>query len=379
MDFNRLRNYVTISTKNISENYDKIADNFAANVKVMSVIKADGYGHTIAACVEALDAKTDWFAVATFEEAESIRKCGSKKPVLILGYVPLEKIIDVVKLKFTLTLISLEYAMEVSHLAEAYDLVVDGHLKVDTGFNRIGIKANNSQEFIAVIRQIYNCNHLKIKGVFTHFASAGSTTESDIEFTKYQYNLFIDACNYIESEFGQIGIKHCCNSRAALLNPEYHLDMVRIGMHLYGLGPEEDIKVLKLKAAMTWHAKIVSIKEILSGETVGYSRKFVAKKKMKIAVIGCGFGDGYFRSLYLSDLPLITVLGVPCRIVGKICMDYMMIDVSSIEGIKEADDAILMGNPEEGYTSASLLGRLTNGTAVEVTCQVTNRVCRVIS
>lgn len=378
MDLNRLRNYVTVNTTRIAENFDKVTHGIQDAVKIMSVIKADGYGHSIAACVKALDDRTDWYATATFEEALDVRKSGSQKPVLILGYVPLESIAEAVYNNFTLTLISRAYAEEVNSVARAYDLHVSCHLKIDTGFHRIGIQVDNFDETQNDVRAIYACSNLDITGVFTHFAVAGSTDIADQEFTEDQYALFQRVCTFIRSEGHEIELCHCCNSRATLTNPEYHLDMVRIGMYLYGLGPVDDIKMLDLKAAMTWHARVVTVKDVKKGESVGYSRMFVAPKDMRIAVIGCGFGDGYFRSLFLADIPLVTINNIPCKILGKICMDYIMVDISDIDVSEDINDAILMGDPSEGYVSASVLGKLTNGTAVEVTCQVTQRVKRIL-
>lgn len=376
MNYYGSRAYATVSIDAIRDNFYLLKNEFKLPL-MMSVIKSDGYGHGIEACVDALDAQTDWYAVANFEEAKKIRNCQSSKPILVLGMIPLEHSIEASQLSISCSLISLPYAKALSAYCMENGIQIDCHLALDTGFHRIGFRAEDIEEFKKDVDELYRLPGLQISGVYTHFSSAGSAVQTDMEFTNLQFERYKAACEYIENTIGPINLKHCCNSRAAVDCPEFHLDMVRIGLFLFGLGPDDYIKKIGLIPALEWKAKLVDIKEIEAGDSVGYSRAFIAEKKMKVGIISCGFGDGYFRSLFRCEKPLIIVNGVRCHILGKICMDYMMVEIPEEIDSQNVEVVTLIGKEGSAEVSTNEIAEFVGGTAIEVTSQITSRVHRV--
>jgi len=302
------RAWFEVNIENIKHNYNVIKD-ITKGSMICPVIKDNAYGHGalyLAKIYEELNC--DYFAVSNIKEASELRQGGIKKPILILGYTSSDYAKELSLNNITQCVYSLDYAKELND--SGYKIKC--HLKVDTGMNRLGFK--DVDEMI----ETYNLNNLEFEGIFTHFAKT-----SDKEFTKQQYDLFMDTIDKLNDNGCSFKIKHCCNSGGTFEYPEYHLDMVRPGLVLYGLGYPG------LKQALLLKTVITELNTIEAGETVGYERNFKAAKQTKVATTAIGYGDGFFRAN--SSKNNVEVNFKECPIIGNICMDQMMIDVTDVD------------------------------------------------
>ena len=373
------RTYAQVNLQQLLENTKKVKALLKPQTKLLSVLKADGYGHGAVQVARTIEDESDWFAVASFYEAKELREHGITKPILVFGFLDDSHVEEAVQRDITCSALSYEYAMHLAHLCEQKKLRLSMHIKLDTGFHRLGIDCdeNRLQEAYEEVRQLYETEGLHITGIYTHFSTAGSKVAQDEAFLKRQYQQFCEILQCLKEDQIDPGIRHCCNSKATLTNPEMHLDMVRVGLYLYGLGSDADIEYLKLKPIVNWKARIYAIREVAQGEGIGYSRTFITPKPMRIGVVSLGFADGYARCLYASNKVYVLVHGKKTRILGKICMDVMMIDLTDIPEAVVNDTVTVLGCDGEQHISANLLGKETGGTAVEITCGMGKRVKRV--
>ena len=373
------RTFAFINLRDLEENTKKIKNLLQPNTKLLSVLKADAYGHGAVKVAKTIEKYSDWFSVASFEEACELRNNGINKPILVFGFVDDSNIVEAYEKDLTITALSYEYTKHLANFCKKKKIQIQVHLKLDTGFHRLGINCceNNYHNAIEEIEELYSLNTIKITGIYTHFATAGKKTKEDTVFQEIQYQRFCRVLNELKNKKYSLGICHCCNSKATLTNPEMHLDMVRVGLYLYGLGSVEDLNYLDLRPIVTWKARIYSIKYIEKGESVGYSRTFFAKRNMRIGVVSLGFADGYSRCLYSSDNIYVLVHGKKVKILGKICMDVMMIDLTDVPEAKINDYCVVLGKDENEEISANLIGKEIGGTAVEVTCTMGKRVKRI--
>ena len=338
------RVWVEIDTKAIEHNYEVIKQK-AGNAKICCVVKDNAYGHgadKLSLIYEKLGAS--YFAVSNIDEAIALRNNGIKTPILILGYTNVEDAYLLNKYGISQCVYSLIYA---KHLNEK-NVKIKCHLKVDTGMNRLGFKD------IQKMKQAYNLDNLLFEGIFTHFAYSENE-----ESTRTQFKIFDNAIKELEKDNITFKIRHCANSASIFRYPEYNLDMVRPGIVLYGLGGYPE-----LKQALTMHSIISHIKYIEKGETVGYNRTFVADKRIKVATIPVGYGDGFLR--VNKDKNTISINGKKARILGNICMDQMMVDVSDID-VNLLDEVIIYDDLEE-------YARNINTISYELICSINHRV-----
>lgn len=379
MDHIPYRTYAEINLQHVKENTATVRSLLRDDCMLLSVLKANGYGHGAIPIAKAIEQQSDWFGVASFEEARELRDHGIMIPILVFGFVDDDDIEEAYRKHITCCVLSYEYAQHVQQLCEQLHITLDMHIKIDTGFHRTGIACR--QEDIAQtcvkVAHIYHMNHIHITGIYTHFATAGSADKEDKKFLQLQYSLFHQVLDYLKQAAIQPGIRHCCNAKATLTNPEMHMDMVRVGLYLYGLGSDADIARLQLQPIVQWKARIYDITYVQAQESVGYSRAFIADHAMRIGVVSLGFADGYARCLYCSDHVYVLVHGQRTRILGKICMDVLMIDLTDIADAEVNDYITVLGCDGNDAISANLLGRETGGTAVEITCGMSPRVQRV--
>lgn len=303
------RTWVEIDTKCIIDNFNLIKDK-ANGAMICPVIKDNAYGHgavKLAHIYEKLGA--NYFAVSNLNEAIELRDNGVKTPILILGYTPIEDGRLLNEYDITQCVYSLEYA----HSLNALDIDIKCHLKIDTGMNRIGFKDIKQMKEACLLKNLH------FEGVFMHFSDCLND-----EFSKKQFDLFIKDIDALEKEGVTFKIKHCANSGTIFKHPYYHLDMVRPGIILYGLGGFEG-----LKQALTMKTVITHIKDVKKGEAIGYDRKYIADKDIKVATIAVGYGDGYSR--LNSCRNTVNINGKEAKILGNVCMDQMMVDVSDID------------------------------------------------
>ena len=347
--------------------------------KVCCVIKADGYGHgavELSQIYEKLGA--DFFAVSNIDEGIEIRKSVSKLPIVILGYTPVSEAKNLAAYNISQAVFSLEYAKELSEKCVEEDCICKMHIKVDSGMSRIGFMC---QEFprdeysIEEICEACCLPNLEVEGLFTHFCVSDEDAEGR-EFTNKQYENFIHVRDSLKKRGVDISVVHCSNSGAIEDYPETCCDMVRAGIILYGLAPSSKLADrLDLVPAMTLKTVVAFVKEVQKGATISYGRTFTADRKMKIATVPIGYADGFIRQNAKDGY--MTVNGKKAKIVGRICMDQTMLDVTDIEDVKTGDEVVVFGTGENGEPTADSIAENTGTINYETVCLVGKRVPRI--
>ena len=362
-----------ISKSAILHNIENIRKTVAPDIKIMPVIKADGYGHGVMTIVELTEKYADYFAVATIGEAIALRENSVKKPILVLGHLVADCYKSAVLNDITITVCSFSDAQKISRAAKEIGKEATIHIAVDTGMGRIGFFPD--EKSADTVKEINNLDNLYIEGVFTHFALADS---EDKAFTKLQMKRFKSFQKMLSERNVKVSIYHASNSAAILRHPECALNMVRPGIILYGLKPSPDVKEknFDLIAAMEIHSHVAFVKNIKAGDTISYGSTFVAKKDMKIATIPVGYADGYPR--LLSNKGRVIINGKYAPITGRICMDQFMVDVTDIENVKEGDLVVLMGKQGSNSVSADEIAQHAQTINYEIVCNISKRVPREV-
>lgn len=373
------RTWAEISLNAIEHNYNVIRNKVADDTKVCCVIKADGYGHgavELSQVYEKLGA--DFFAVSNIDEGIEIRKSGSKLPIVILGYTPVSEAGNLAEYDISQAVFSLEYAKELSEKCVEEDCICKMHIKVDSGMSRIGFMC---QEFprdeysIEEICEACCLPNLEVEGLFTHFCVSDEDAEGR-EFTNKQYENFIHVRDSLKKRGVDISVVHCSNSGAIEDYPETCCDMVRAGIILYGLAPSSKLADrLDLVPAMTLKTVVAFVKEVQKGATISYGRTFTADRKMKIATVPIGYADGFIRQNAKDGYMMVN--GKKAKIVGRICMDQTMLDVTDIEDVKTGDEVVVFGTGENGEPTADSLAENTGTINYETVCLVGKRVPRI--
>lgn len=373
------RTWAEISLNAIEHNYNVIRNKVADDTKVCCVIKADGYGHgavELSQVYEKLGA--DFFAVSNIDEGIEIRKSGSKLPIVILGYTPVSEAENLAEYDISQAVFSLEYAKELSEKCVEEDCICKMHIKVDSGMSRIGFMC---QEFprdeysIEEICEACCLPNLEVEGLFTHFCVSDENAEGR-EFTNKQYENFIHVRDSLKKRGVDISVVHCSNSGAIEDYPETCCDMVRAGIILYGLAPSSKLADrLDLVPAMTLKTVVAFVKEVQKGATISYGRTFTADRKMKIATVPIGYADGFIRQNAKDGYMMVN--GKKAKIVGRICMDQTMLDVTDIENVKTGDEVVVFGTGENGEPTADSLAENTGTINYETVCLVGKRVPRI--
>ncbi len=338
---------------------------------VMAIVKANAYGHGVyPAARTVLASGADRLGVAILAEALEIKAKGITSPVMVLGYTPEHSVRHIVENDVIQTVFSLSQAEALAKAARELGKTGTVHIKIDTGMSRIGFGWDKADEII----RIFDLDGVKVEGAFTHFAVADIRDKS---FTLQQLDKFLQCIDRLEKLGAQIPIKHAANSAAIIDMPEAHLDMVRPGIMLYGLAPsrEVDLTSVELKPAMTLKAEIALVKKLASGDTVSYGRTYKAEKEITVATLPLGYADGYTR--LLSNRALVLVRGERAPIIGRICMDQCMIDVSSVPGVSQGDEVILFGRGGKYKLPVDELADILGTINYEMVCMVNARVPRV--
>jgi len=361
-----------INLDNIAHNIREIKKTLNNNTKLLTVVKADAYGHgAVEVSKVALYNGSDWLGVAICDEAISLRENNINVPILILGYTPKYKIDEVVKNDLTQTVFSFEMAKILSNSAVKLNKIANIHIKIDTGMGRIGFLPTD--ENIGEIIKISKLPNIKITGIFTHFSTAD---QADKTFTYKQYDKF----KYVVNKIKSFGIKdiicHAANSACILEIKDVMLDMVRAGIITYGMLPSNEVKkTIDLKPAMSLKTHISYIKTVEKNVSIGYGRTYFTNKITKIATVPVGYADGYSR--ILSNKARVIVNGQYASVIGNICMDQFMIDVTDVENINIDDEVVLIGSQKDASITAEELASLEQTINYEVVCNVGKRVPRV--
>lgn len=358
----------------VLENAAAIHAGINPNAKIMAVIKTDAYGHgavEIARELEHLE-YIYGYGVATVEEGIILRKKGMKKPILILGYVFREHYYDVVKYDMAPAVFTIDMARDLSKAASVANKSCRIHLAVDTGMGRIGYQV--TEESADEMEQIAALPNIIVEGIFTHFSRAD---EPDSAHTERQMDLFRKMIQMLNNRKLTIPIKHCSNSAGILEFPEANMDLVRAGIILYGLWPSEEVNHdgLALRPVLTLTSHVAYVKTLEAGRAVSYGGTYVTKKDTRIATIPVGYGDGYCRGL--SNKGYVLIHGQKAPIVGRICMDQFMVDVTEIEEVLVGDRVTLIGRDGSNEITMEEIGVLSGRFNYEFACDLSKRIPRV--
>lgn len=368
---NKRPTWAEIDLGAVRHNLRKIRE-AAGKAKIMAVVKANAYGHgMLRICDICLEEKVEYFGVASLDEALSIREHNIKTPILILGYVPSEYADMVVQNDISSTVFNLQWAEALDKAAVKLGKRAKIHVKIDTGMGRLGFYPDEKN--IQIIRKIASLPGIFLEGIFTHFAAADARDKTFAHEQLKKFNWFI---KYLEDYGVKIPLKHSSNSAALIDIPEARFDMIRAGIILYGLYPSDEVKreIIDIIPVMRLKSKISFIKVLPPGHTVSYGRTYCCLSPTKVATVPIGYADGYSR--LLSNKVWAVVRGVKVPLIGNVCMDQCMFDVTEVEGVKEGDEVILFGRKEDGITAddlASIIGTIN----YEVVSCIGPRVCRV--
>lgn len=367
------RTWAEISTSALVHNF-KTIKNSAQNCRLMAVVKADAYGHGTDIVLPALiSAGADCFAVSNIDEAMELRSMGIKSPILILGYTPFEAAEKLALNNITQSVYDKEYAKHLSEYATRANVTVTTHIKLDTGMGRIGFDCRSDDlKGLEDIREILSLSGLSFEGVFTHFSCADRSGDQNGDYTNEQYDRFMKAVALIKENCNSVKTVHCCNSAGLLLEKDKHSHLCRPGIILYGLSPDEGMTFKEeLIPAMTLKSVVSMVKEVEKDTCVSYGRTYKSDKKIKLATVSVGYADGYPRAL--SNKGEVIINGQRAKIVGRVCMDQMVVDVSHIENIKIGDEVTLFGKDLPVDEIARLCGTIN----YEIVCGISKRVPRI--
>ena len=356
-------------------NFDQMSKNIPKETQIMAVVKTDAYGHgavPIASFIESREYL--WgFATATVDEAVELRKAGIKKPILILGYTFPECYEEIVKYNIRQTVFSLDMAKALSEEAVRQNKKAYVHIKLDTGMGRIGYQSAKAVKEDACL--IKDLPLIEIEGVFTHFANADTENQ---ELTLRQIAKFEEMVKAMEDAGVTFTLKHCANSAGIIELSEQKFDLVRAGIISFGLWPSNEVKkdVVQLKPILSLKSHVVYVKEVEAGTAVSYGSTWIADGKRKIATVPIGYGDGYPRSL--SNKGYVLIKGYKVPIVGRVCMDQLMVDVTEIpDEVKTGDRVTLIGQDGDFNITAEELGDLSGRFNYELVCDLGNRIPRI--
>lgn len=377
------RTWIEISKSALVHNLRVFRELVGPNVKIACIVKANAYGHGLKEIVLILNnTETDWFGVDSLEEALEIRALGINKPILILGYTPLLKLGEAVENEISLTVYNKESLQKILSLKMEKKAKI--HLKVETGLNRQGQKADEILNLAKLI--IKNKDFFELEGLSTHFANIEDTLDSSFAFE--QLKVFKETIRLLKKNKINPPIKHCAASAAALLYPETHFNMIRVGISLYGLCPSKETQIalslkksrrkLSLKPVLTWKSVLAQIKTVDQGESVGYGRTWFAPRKSVIGIVPVGYYDGYDREL--SNNSRILINGQSAPVVGRVAMNMIMVDLTNLKKTKTKTETevVLIGKSDENEISADEFARRIGTINYEVVSRINPFLPRVV-
>ena len=363
-----------ISLDAVEQNFREMRKNIAEDTKMIAVVKADAYGHgavPIAHLIENHD--YIWgFAAATAEEAVHLRQAGITKPILILGIVFDEYFPELVQYDIRPAVCEYDEAKKLSDEAVLQNKTVHIHIALDTGMTRIGYA--DIPESVEEIKKIAELPNLEIEGMFTHFARADEYDRSPamVQLERYQ-----DFSKRVEEAGVDIPLHHCSNSAGIIRVPEANLSIVRAGITIYGIYPSSEVErdIVKLAPVMELKSHITYVKDVPAGAAISYGGTYVADKKKRVATIPVGYADGYPRQL--SNKGWVLIHGKKAPILGRVCMDQFMADVTEIDNVKKGDEVTLLGREGDEFISIEEMGDLCGRFSYEFACDISPRVPRV--
>lgn len=374
------RTWTKINLDALKHNYETIREYVSPQSEIMAVVKADAYGHGVENVVkEFTNCGCNYFAVSNLEEAMQVRSANDNCAILILGYTPPEYAGALALNNISQSVFNEEYASRLSKAAVDSGLQVNIHVKVDTGMGRLGFLFSDSIEHASSIETVANVCKLPglfPEGIFTHFSSADEKGDGEV-FTRIQYDLFCTFIRELEFEGVKFALRHCCNSAATILYPEMHMDAVRPGIILYGLTPSPNLKgILNLKPALAMETVVSMVKEVTLDSPVSYGRKYyTGDKTVKVATIPVGYADDYCRCT--SNDVQVKIGNEFAPVIGAVCMDQCMVDVTNIENIKEGMTVTIIDSDISSPLSVDALALKSGKINYEIICGINKRVSRV--
>lgn len=353
----------------IRTNIDAIKQKIG-NRKLIAVIKANAYGHGAIDVAQAIEKQTDYFAVATLEEAIELREAGIASPILNLFCVFPEHAEMILKYNITQVVFRHDVAEALSEQAAKMEKIARVHINVDTGMRRIGVHYSQATEFV---KEIVNLPNLKIEGIYTHFASAD---ESDKTYTQLQLKRFKKVVSNLTKEGIKIPLKHTANSAAVLDFPSAYFDAVRPGLSLYGVYPSPHVsRNIALEPTLSLKTRITFLKTVQAGVSVGYGLTYTVPKKTKIATLPIGYADGFRREL--SNRGEVLIHGKRVPVIGRVCMDEIMCDVGDIPNVEVGDEVVLIGKQGEEQILVDEVAEKCGTISYEILCGIGRRVQRI--
>lgn len=362
------RNRRVVDPGKIEQNMREICSALPEHVRALAVVKADGYGHgALQTARAAIHGGASMLAVASVDEGTALRDGGIRIPILVLGAVTGYDVKQGAEAGLIQTVCSPDMVRMCESAATETGKQTEVHLKIDTGMGRIGIRTEKEKE--QVMKTLRECPHVKLGGAFTHFADADGGEDGE-RYTEQQFRRFLELTDGLPEDV----IRHCCNSAAIHRHPEMHLDMVRAGISLYGYPPVKTD--MSLKPCMTWTATVSYVKELAPGSYVSYGRTWQANRTIRAATVTCGYGDGYHRSA--SGKACVLIHGKRAAVIGRICMDQMVADVTDIPDVKPGDEVILIGREGHEQITAEDLAKWSGTISYEILLSVGSRVKKEI-
>ena len=368
-----LRCYAEISLEAIGHNIREVKKTLPEGVKLLGVVKANAYGHGAVPVASYLENQVDYFATATIEEAVELRENGISAPILILGYVSPSQYGDLVEYDITQTIDSYAQALALEKEAARQNRKAKAHLAVDTGMTRIGFQVTEHDADEAA--KIADLPHIELEGMFTHFSCADQEDKTYCSMQMEKY----DKMTALLAERGvTIPLRHICNSAGIMEFDDHHFEMVRSGIITYGIYPSEEVKKerLDLIPALSWKSHVIHVKEVGPGIGVSYGATYVTEKPMtRIATVSAGYADGYPRAL--SNQGCVLIHGKKAPIIGRICMDQMMVDVTDIPDVQVEDVVTLVGTDGDETITIEEIANPAARFDYEMLCDISSRVTRV--
>lgn len=375
------RSWAEIDLDQLRKNYEHIRSLIPEKTKIMAVLKADAYGCGDVDCAKALDRyRSDWYAVASLNEALHIREV-SHKPVLILTYTNPVYTKQLVDMKLTQTIVSAEYARQLSQTASECGHPVDVHIKLDTGMNRIGLVAYGEhwQEAVAEAEEILKDPWLNVTGIFTHVTTTYEYAMDDEmrSFADEQLAAYLRVVNALRDKGYDVGLRHACNSGGIMNVPALAaLDMVRAGCVLYGIYPRRCMSHYEdFRNVLTFKAEVLNVKNVEAGSYFSYSLTGHTDKPLNVATVSVGYADGFRRCL--GNIGRVLINGRSCRIMGRVCMDQIIVDITEAGDVPIGSEAVLLGRQGEEEILIDELCRLAQTGPPEITCLLTRRVQKI--
>lgn len=364
------RAYAKINLDAVSRNFDALKEKIGRDTMVMAVVKADAYGHGSVRVAETLQEKADYFAVATLSEGIELRAVGIRNPMLILGYTSPLEYEQLLRYNIIPTIYDVDEARLLDSVAKNSGKKAVVHIAVDTGMSRIGFR--DDADGVSAVKEISLLENIVIEGIFSHYATADCEDKTFSQEQRIRFDRFIDL---LKKEGIEIPVKHLSNSAGAI---EFckNYDMVRLGIALYGLYPSDEVdkETVKLTPAMEVISHVIHVKDIEKGTGVGYGQIYTAPDKRRIATVAVGYADGFKRCL--TGKGYVLIHGIKAPLVGKVCMDQIMVDVTDIPDVKVGDKAVILGKSGKAEITAEELGALCHSFSYEVICTFMPRIRR---